>query len=67
MTFDWGTMLGDMLDAIGDVITSFITSLSDNADTIAEILIVGVIAGAAIKFGNRIFTGITGAIKGIFD
>ena len=66
MVMDWGALMESMISGIGDMITAFITALSDNAEQIADLLIFGVITGAVIKFGSNIFKGLSSALNGMF-
>jgi len=67
MAIDWAALLDSMITGIGTVITEIVTAISDNAETIAELLIFGVITGAVVKFGERAFRGLAGAVKGFMD
>ena len=62
---DFGALFTSMIDTIGDVITAFVGALSDNAEAIADVLILGVLMTAAIGLGTRMFRGITSSLQGL--
>lgn len=52
------SVASNLLTTVEDVLSSFVTSVSNYAGVIADLLIGALIGYATIKFGKRIFNGI---------
>ena len=57
---DISYMIGNVVDAIVTVIGTMMTVLAENAETIALVMVMGMVIGAVVKFGKSAFRGIKG-------
>ncbi|MCK4329669.1 hypothetical protein KAX02_07480 [candidate division WOR-3 bacterium] len=54
---DISYMIGNVVDAIVTVIGTMMTVLAENAETIALVMVMGLVVGAVVKFGRSAFSG----------
>lgn len=62
---DWGEIINQLVNAIGDLLTAFATVLSQNANAIAG-LVIGIGMGmAVVGFGKRVMKMLYGMMNDI--
>ncbi|MCK4328924.1 hypothetical protein KAX02_03670 [candidate division WOR-3 bacterium] len=59
---DISYMIGNVVDAIVTVIGTMMTVLAENAETIALVMVMGLVVGAVVKFGKSAFRGMRGML-----
>jgi predicted PurR-regulated permease PerM len=59
-------VLNNILTAIQDILYYVATAIADNASVIATVVVVGALAFMIMRYGSRIFSGITGWLRGFF-
>ncbi|MEM1563000.1 MAG: hypothetical protein QXU09_04810 [Thermoproteota archaeon] len=59
-------VLTNILTALQDILYYVSTAIADNASVIATVVIVGAIAFLVMRYGSRIFKGVTGWLRGLF-
>jgi len=59
---DISYMIGNVVDAIVTVIGTMMTVLAENAETIALVMVMGLVVGAVVKFGRSAFRGMRGML-----
>jgi len=55
-------MIGNVVDAVISVINTVVSVLAENAEALALIMVMGLVVGAAVKFGRSAFRGLRGLI-----
>jgi hypothetical protein len=60
-----GDILNNILGAINSVIGAVATAISDNAETIGTVLIVGALVASVMVVGTKVFGGLTRWFKGL--
>jgi len=53
---DISYMIGTLIDAVVSVLTTIMTAIADNAETIALLVVTGMIIGAVVRYGRSLFT-----------
>lgn len=66
MTYTLNDILNSILTAVQDILGNVASAISDNAETIATILVLGGLTLVMVRYGSRIFRSITGFIGGLF-
>ncbi|RLF42869.1 MAG: hypothetical protein DRN17_07165 [Thermoplasmata archaeon] len=62
MATDISYMIGSVVDAITSVIGTVMSVLAENAETIAMVMVMGLVVGAVTKFGRSAFSSIRGML-----
>jgi len=60
-------ILNAILNAVQGILNSVVTAISQNANVIATVLVVGGLTYFAVKYGARIFRSLTEMFRGIFE
>jgi len=55
-------MIGNVVDAVISVINTLVSVLAENAEALALIMVMGLVVGAAVKFGRSAFRSLRGII-----
>lgn len=66
MAYTLAEVLTNILNALQDILYYVSTSIADNASVIATVVVVGAIAFLVMRYGSRIFRGLTGWLRGLF-
>lgn len=59
-------VLSSVLDSIVGILGAVATAISENAEVVATVLVVGALAFVVIRYGSRMMRGITSWFKGMF-
>ena len=59
-------VLNNILTAIQDILYYVASAIAENASVIATVVVIGALAFLVMRYGSRIFSGITGWLRGIF-
>jgi len=59
-------VLNSILSAIQDILYYVAKGIADNASVIATVVVIGALAFLVMRYGTRIFSGITGWLRGFF-
>jgi cobalamin synthase len=59
-------VLTNILTALQDILYHVSTAIADNASVIAIVVVIGAIAFLVMRYGSRIFRGVTGWLRGLF-
>lgn len=59
-------VLTNILTALQDILYYVSQSIADNASVIATVVVIGAIAMLVMRYGSRVFKGVTGWLKGLF-
>jgi len=59
-------VLNNILTAIQDILYYVSSAIAENASVIATVVVVGGLAFLMMRYGSRIFRGVTGWLRGIF-
>jgi cobalamin synthase len=59
-------VLQNILSAIQDILYYVSSAIADNASVIATVVVIGALAFAVMRYGSRIFGGVTGWLRGLF-
>jgi len=59
---DLSYMIGSIVDAIVSVLTTIVSAIADNAETIALLVVTGLIIGAVVRYGRSMFAGLRGML-----
>lgn len=59
-------VLNSILSAIQDILYYVAKAIADNASVIATVVVIGALAFLVMRYGTRIFSGITGWLRGFF-
>ena len=59
-------ILGSVLNTIQTVLYEVASAIAENASVIASALVLGGIAFMVMRYGTRIFRGLSGWLRGIF-
>jgi len=59
---DISYMIGNVVDAIVTVVGTMMTVLAENAETIALVVVMGLVIGAVVKFGRSAFRSMRGML-----
>jgi protein involved in polysaccharide export with SLBB domain len=59
-------VLTNILTALQDILYYVSTAIADNASVIATVVVIGAIAFLVMRYGSRVFRGITSWIRGLF-
>jgi len=59
-------VLTQILTALQDILYYVASAIAENASTIATVVVIGAIAFLVMRYGTRIFRGVTGWLRGLF-
>jgi len=59
-------VLTNILTALQDILYYVSTAIAENASVIATVVVIGAIAVLVMRYGSRIFRGVTGWLRGLF-
>jgi len=59
-------ILNNVLSAITTILSSVASAIAENASVIATIVVVGALVYMVMRFGSRIFSGVTAWVRGLF-
>jgi predicted PurR-regulated permease PerM len=59
-------VLTNILNALQDILYYVSSAIADNASVIATVVVIGAIAFLVMRYGTRIFRGVTGWLRGLF-
>jgi len=59
-------VLNSILTAIQDILYYVSSAIAENASVIATVVVVGGLAFLMMRYGSRIFSAVTGWLRGIF-
>ncbi len=59
-------VLTNILTALQDILYYISSAIAENASVIATVVIIGAIAFLVMRYGSRIFKGVTGWLRGLF-
>jgi cobalamin synthase len=59
-------VLTNILTALQDILYYVSSTIAENASVIATVVVIGAIAFMVMRYGSRIFRGVTGWIRGLF-
>jgi len=59
-------VLTNILNALQDILYYVSQAIADNASVIATVVVIGAIAFLVMRYGTRIFRGVTGWLRGLF-
>jgi len=62
MAADISYMIGSVVDAIVSVIGTVMAVLAENAETIALVMVMGLVVGAVTRFGRSAFASLRGML-----
>jgi len=62
---DLGTLINNVVSALISVFQSVVTAISENASTIATLIVVGGIAYMVFRYGKRYLSGLMDWFKGL--
>jgi len=65
-TFDLGTIMTNILDAIGNILSGVAQAIANNASVIASVLVLGGLAFALWRYGGRMLREVTSVFRGLF-
>jgi len=61
-----GDVLNSIMNTIVQVLSNVVNVIAQNAGTIATILVIGGLVFVTVRYGKRIFAGISDFLKGLF-
>jgi predicted PurR-regulated permease PerM len=59
-------VLTNILTALQDILYYVSSAIAENASVIATVVVIGAIAFMVMRYGTRIFRGVTGWLRGLF-
>jgi hypothetical protein len=59
-------VLTNILTALQDILYYVANAIAENASVIATVVIIGAIAFIVMRYGSRIFRGVTSWLRGLF-
>lgn len=65
-TYSLADVMQNILTAIQDILGEVAKVIAENAATVATVIVVGGLATVMVKYGSRIFRGVSGFFKGLF-
>jgi hypothetical protein len=65
-TYTLGDVLTNILTALQDILYYVSSAISENASVIATVVVMGAIALVVMRYGSRIFRGVTSWLRGLF-
>jgi len=66
MAYALTDVLNALMTGIQDTLYYIASAIADNAQVIATVVVVGALAFIVMRFGTRIFRGVTGWLGGLF-
>jgi hypothetical protein len=61
-----GEVLTNILTALQDILYYVSSAIAENASVIATVVVIGAIAMLTMRYGSRIFKGVTSWLRGLF-
>ena len=65
-TYTLADVMQNILTAIQDTLGEIAKVLAENASVVATVLVLGGLSYAMVRYGSRIFRGLTGFFRGLF-
>jgi cobalamin synthase len=59
-------VLTNILTALQDILYYVANAIAENASVVATVVVIGAIAVLVMRYGSRIFRGVTGWLRGLF-
>jgi predicted PurR-regulated permease PerM len=59
-------VLTNILTALQDILYYISSAIAENASVIATVVVIGAIAFLVMRYGSRIFRGVTSWLRGLF-
>jgi cobalamin synthase len=59
-------VLTNILTALQDILYHISNAIAENASVIATVVVIGAIAFLVMRYGSRVFRGVTGWLRGFF-
>jgi hypothetical protein len=66
MAYTLNDVMTAILTGIQDTLYYIFKTVADNAETVATVVVVGILGYGIVKFGSGILRGVTGFVKGLF-
>ena len=65
-TYTLADVMTNILTAIQDILGEVAKVIAENAPTIATVLVIGGLAYVMVRYGSRVFRGVSGFFRGLF-
>jgi len=65
-TYTLADIMTNILTAIQDVLGEVAKTIAENASVIASVIVLGGLAYVMVRYGSRIFRGVSGFFRGLF-
>ena len=65
-TYTLTDVMQNILTAIQDILGEVAKTIAENAASIATIIVVGGLATMMVRYGSKIFRGVSGFFRGLF-
>lgn len=65
-TYTLADVMSNILVAIQDILGSVAATIAENASVVATVLVLGALSMVMVRYGGRIFRGISGFFRGMF-
>ena len=65
-TYTLADVMQNILTAIQDILGEVAKTIAENASTVATVIVVGGLATMMVKYGSKIFRGVSGFFRGLF-
>jgi len=66
MSYTLNDVMNAILGGIQDTLYYIFKTLADNAQTVATVVVVGVLGYGIMKFGSGLLRNVTGFVRGLF-
>jgi len=66
MAYTLADVLTNILNALQDTLYYISSAIAENASVIATVVVIGALAALVMRYGSRIFSGVTGWLRGFF-
>jgi predicted PurR-regulated permease PerM len=64
--YTFADVLNNILTAIQDILYYVSSAIAENASIIATVVVIGALAFVVMRYGSRIFRGVTSWLRGVF-
>jgi predicted PurR-regulated permease PerM len=64
--YTFAEVLNNILTAIQDILYYVSSAIAENANIIATVVVIGALAFVVMRYGSRIFRGVTSWLRGVF-
>jgi len=64
--YTFAEVLNNILTAIQDILYYVSSAIAENASIIATVVVIGALAFVVMRYGSRIFRGVTSWLRGVF-